>query len=123
MPILVSGVCYTVHREVSGDVNFVMKNLHHFSRYSIKVIACRELDASEMTRPEVAQNCSPAAIIQQRTLHKGIIFLCAKLHLSPWAQKMSLILLCFVFRFLRLYCEVLAGRNQQHKDLQMGASL
>lgn len=63
-------ICYTVHREVIGDTNFVMRNLHHFSRYSIKVIACRELDSSELARPELAQNCSPAAIIQQRTFHK-----------------------------------------------------
>lgn len=71
MTVSLAGVCYTVHRVVMGDTHFVMKNLHHFSRYSIKVIACRELDPSEMKSPELAQNCSPAAIIQQRTLHKG----------------------------------------------------
>ncbi|XP_026277829.2 insulin-like receptor isoform X2 [Frankliniella occidentalis] len=60
-------VCYTLNREVyGGATTFVLKRLHHFARYSIKVIACRELDPSE--EPGKTQNCSPAAIIQHRTL-------------------------------------------------------
>ncbi|KAK3923159.1 Insulin-like receptor [Frankliniella fusca] len=64
-----AGVCYSLNREVYGSkTSFVLKNLRHYSRYSIKVTACRELDPSE--EPGKTQNCSPAAIIQIRTKPK-----------------------------------------------------
>lgn len=64
-----NGICYSLKREVSGENSFVLKNLYHYARYSIQVIACRELEEVDIVNPKPL-NCSPAAIIQQRTQYK-----------------------------------------------------
>lgn len=66
---LFSGVYYSFQREVSSATMLVMRNLHHYARYTIKVVACREIDPME--DPTKPKNCSREAIINQRTLPKG----------------------------------------------------
>lgn len=67
-PNCTENVCFSLRQDVFGKTTFLLKNLYHFARYSIKVSACRDLDPSE--KSETAQNCSPEAFIQARTLFK-----------------------------------------------------
>ena len=60
-----AGVFYSFQREVTASTMLVVRNLHHYARYTIKVIACREIDPME--DPTRAKNCSREAIINQRT--------------------------------------------------------
>lgn len=56
----------------ASTTSFLIRNLQHFSMYTISVRACREDAASESSKTSQIKteisNCSNAAFINQRTL-------------------------------------------------------
>lgn len=62
------------YQEVNvSTLSFVIKDLRHYSMYTISVQACRESVPDDLTYSEKIENCSTEVIVHQRTKKIGKI--------------------------------------------------